>query len=615
MKRNHSYQERLKDNERILTHSQKIGGMGSWEVDLVTSKTFWSEQMYRILGLEPSALEPSWDNYLSLIHPEDRNDFLKRTGNYMKVGGAFSHVYRIQRADGVVVVIRSEGEILLDADNQPRKIFGVVEDVTQRQLAEQKLRESERLLAQSQRIAGIGSWEMNIETQEVVLSEEMFQVFGLDIQDSFTYQDFLSLIHPEDLPQVQFRINKFLESGGSYEHTYRIIDARGNVRLIQSIGEVVQDDLGKAEKVRGVGKDVTEQSKQNEEVRRLSLIAEKTVNAVLITDVDGKVEWVNEAFTRMTGFEQEEILGKKSRYVLHGIGTDKTIQAFKESQMSQQQPFHCELLKYKKSGESFWVEIDGQPVFDEEGNFLYFFEIETDITDQKRHYDNLIRSKNESKAFAKEMNEVLEEERARIAREIHDELGQQLVGLKMSFAALNKKTSFAAGDLNLANEIGYGLSRAIQTIRDISLDLRPAILDTLGLIPSLNWLIQEFERVTQIPCIKSFDTSVDFFHKSISIAYFRICQEALNNVMKHAEATELRVVVVEKNGYLNMEIKDNGKGIPDSQKTFFSRGLLGMRERANLIGGELIIFSGERGTTVQINSKIKFGEKEEDIDS
>ncbi|WP_421898748.1 PAS domain-containing protein [Marinoscillum sp.] len=121
MKRNHSYQERLKDNERILTHSQKIGGMGSWEVDLVTSKTFWSEQMYRILGLEPSALEPSWDNYLSLIHPEDRNDFLKRTEDYMKVGGAFSHVYRIQRADGVVVVIRSEGEILLDADNQPRK--------------------------------------------------------------------------------------------------------------------------------------------------------------------------------------------------------------------------------------------------------------------------------------------------------------------------------------------------------------------------------------------------------------------------------------------------------------------------------------------------------------
>ncbi|WP_421898759.1 PAS domain S-box protein [Marinoscillum sp.] len=83
---------------------------------------------------------------------------------------------------------------------------------------------------------------------------------------------------------------------------------------------------------------MTEQTRQNEEVRRLSLIAEKTVNAVLITDMDGKVEWVNEAFTRMTGFEQEEILGKRSRYVLHGVGTDSTIRAYKESQMSQQQP-------------------------------------------------------------------------------------------------------------------------------------------------------------------------------------------------------------------------------------------------------------------------------------
>ncbi len=588
----------------MLVQSQRMGGVGSWEVDLRTNKVFWSEQMYRVLGLEPFSVEPSLDKYIALLHPEDRNGFLERITAYMKVGGAYSHRYRTIRPDGVMVIIRSEGEILLGSNGQPRKIFGVVEDITQKELTEQKLRESERLLAQSQRIAKIGSWEMNAETKEVLLSEEMYRIFGLTPKAFLTYEDFLSLVHPEDLPRVQLKIGQILKAGGSYEHTYRIVDPKGNVRLIQSNGEVVQDEHGKALKVRGVGKDVTEQARQHDEVRRLSLIAEKTVNAVLITNRNGEVVWVNEAFTKITGYSFEEIVGKRSREVLHGIETDKTIQAFKERQIDQHRPFNCELLKYKKSGEPFWVEIDGQPIFDEEGNFVYFFEIETDITDRKRDYEQLVQSRNESKAFARQLNEVLEEERSRIAREIHDELGQQLVGLKMSFATLSRSVDLEAESRDLATEIAFGLSRAIQSLKNISSDLRPAILDTLGLIPSLDWLIHEFERVTGIPCNTSFDTADDFYDRSISIAYYRICQESLNNVMKHAEATKLDVVVSERNGYLNMEIKDNGKGLSDSQRRLSSGGLLGMRERAHLIGGELIIISGIRGTTIQINTKI-----------
>ncbi|HEY1025182.1 MAG TPA: PAS domain S-box protein, partial [Sphingobacteriaceae bacterium] len=348
--------------------------------------------------------------------------------------------------------------------------------------------------------------------------------------------------------------------------------------------------------------DITERKRAEEELNKLSLIAKKTVNAVLFTDPEGKIEWVNEAFTRITEYSFEEAVGRTASSLLHGEGTESTIKNLKAETIAKREAFEGELLKYTKSGRPFWVEVHTQPLFDASGRLVRFFEIETDITERKVAYEKLVKAKNETSSFARQLNNVLEEERNRISREMHDEFGQQLAGLKMSLASLRKHAADDPKIVGIVNSTLADADHAIQTLRRIATDLRPGILDTLGLFAAVEWLVSEFKKKSGIECTFSVNGMPRNPDKDISICFFRICQEALTNVMRHAAASRIIVELVEVNGILSMTIADNGKGFPhDIIHDAFSMGLIGMRERASLIGGKLDIKSElNTGTTVQL---------------
>lgn len=352
--------------------------------------------------------------------------------------------------------------------------------------------------------------------------------------------------------------------------------------------------------------DITERKKAEEELDKLSLIARKTVNAVLITDPEGKIEWVNEAFTRLTEYTFDEAVGQTAEALLHGEGTEpKPVRRAGEAPV----PFECVMLKYSKSGRPFWVEVHNQPLFDARGKLVRYFEIETDITEKRHAYDSLLRAKNETSSFARQLNSVLEDERSRISREMHDEFGQQLAGLKMSLVSLRRHSAGDPKVQQIVNSTLVDADRAIQTLRRIATDLRPGLLDTLGLFAAIEWLTTEFEKKTGIECSLSISGTSAKPDKDISICFFRVCQEALTNIMRHSGASKVRVMLTEKSGMLQLAVSDNGKGVPDSIiHNPYSMGLLGMRERANLVGGKLGIRSEpDRGTTVQLEVALPNG--------
>ena len=213
------------------------------------------------------------------------------------------------------------------------------------------------------------------------------------------------------------------------------------------------------------------------------------------------------------------------------------------------------------------------------------------------------RSHDQLRALAARLQAVREEERGRVAREIHDELGQALTALKIEFASLLRDLP---EDQKLAGarveSILKLLDHTIQSVRRIGTELRPGILDDMGLVAALEWAAEDFQTRTGTKCQISLPDADVPLEPERATALFRIFQETLTNVARHAEATEVHARLAKENGTLILEVRDNGKGMSEEQLAGKSSlGILGMRERVLLLGGTLNISStlGE-GTTVRV---------------
>lgn len=225
-----------------------------------------------------------------------------------------------------------------------------------------------------------------------------------------------------------------------------------------------------------------------------------------------------------------------------------------------------------------------------------------------RKEEELRNSREQLRALARHLQSVREEERSRIAREIHDTLGQPLAGLKLDLAWLAGR--LPPDQAPLLEKLRTTLALAdstIRSVRQITTDLRPSLLDDLGLVAAIEWLAQDFQTRTGIGCEFASDQPDLLLPSELSTAVFRICQESLTNVARHAHATRVRLALKAEAGHLLLTVADNGRGITEQEiASQTSVGLLGIREWALLLGGEAN-FMGQpgEGTTVIVRIPLK----------
>jgi signal transduction histidine kinase len=231
-----------------------------------------------------------------------------------------------------------------------------------------------------------------------------------------------------------------------------------------------------------------------------------------------------------------------------------------------------------------------------------------DITEHQQAAEHLENSRAELRALSAQLQSVREEERMRISREIHDELGQVLTGLKMDVVSLARRMSDATATRDWrqlkerAQSIAELINNAILTVRRISTELRPGLLDAVGLTAAIEWQAKEFENRTGIKCRLGLPDADVILDQNRSVAVFRIFQEILTNVTRHAQASEVNIILEAREADLFLEARDNGRGIRASEfSNPKSLGLLGMRERTLLLGGEFNIRGVQgKGTTVTV---------------
>jgi two-component system, NarL family, sensor histidine kinase UhpB len=242
---------------------------------------------------------------------------------------------------------------------------------------------------------------------------------------------------------------------------------------------------------------------------------------------------------------------------------------------------------------------------------------EADERRERRRAEEQLRESHEQlRALSVYLQHVREEERTRIAREVHDELGQALTSCKLDLSWLaNRLPKDLRSLLDKTKALSAHIDSTIQTVRRISTELRPGILDHLGLMAALEWQANEFQSRTGIRCDVHANLNEPLLDHDLNTAFFRIFQETLTNVIRHAGATQVTVHLKESRGRVILEIVDNGRGIPNAEiANPRSMGLLGMRERAVLLGGDFNIgcARGGKGTKVTVSIPLRRSGRETD---
>src|SRR5580658_1110959 len=323
---------------------------------------------------------------------------------------------------------------------------------------------------------------------------------------------------------------------------------------------------------------------------------------VSIADEKGIIRYVNDNFCKISGYTAAEQIGLRHCIV----GSHQHPAQFIEDlwlTISKGRVWKGEFCNETKDKSIYWVDMTVIPFLNEKNEPYEYLILEDDITERKTAVELLSRSYQDIRELASHLQDVREEERASIAREIHDELGQQLTGLKMDLSWIAKRKALQ-DDIEAKQKaviILNLLDTAIKTVRKIATDLRPSILDDLGLIAAIDWQSKEFGRRSGISTEFISTMPEVRYSPGISIGLFRICQESLTNVARHAEASKIYISLQKQdNEKILLKIEDNGKGFEVGQigdkKTL---GLLGMRERTQMMGGEFRIESDPgKGTTL-----------------
>jgi two-component system sensor histidine kinase UhpB len=346
---------------------------------------------------------------------------------------------------------------------------------------------------------------------------------------------------------------------------------------------------------------------------RYERLVDNISEGIVIQDKNGIITSANEKFLGMIGYKREEVVGRPITELL-GEGWLRKDEGPKAG-VEEDRWKSVELAWKRKDGKSIYTILSRKPIYDVKGRFSGSVAVLTDITDRREVEMELRRSHEELRSLSLHLESIREKESKRIAGEIHDQLGQQLTALKIDLSWLaNRIPPLEEGGKEILEKIGSMsdlMDKTIQTVQKISAELRPVLLDDLGLVPAIEWLSQDFENRTKIKCRLQLCCDNVALAPDCSTAIFRISQEALTNVARHARATRVDINLREQNGALVLKISDNGKGImEDKIYAPSSLGLMGMRERIRPFGGELQITGIPRkGTTLSVTLPLETKQK------
>jgi len=512
--------------------------------------------------------------------------------------------------------------------NNNEKIIGIAGfniDITDRKQAEEALRENNSRLELAMQVGNMAWWEMDVKSGSMIYGKMKTEMLGYLSEDFVHFKDFITIVHSSDQEKVINALREHLNGNGDkYEVEYRILDSLGNYKWFYDLGNISKrDENGDPKTILGLVLDITERKKFDKELNDQKQFFEQMFMqssiSTQILDREGWCERINPKLSQIFGVEAKDMEGKlynifKDKEINQSIGRKKLEKVFYDGKTSEWEVLFdignaavSQNIQVKEN-KKIWYHNWAYPIFNLNDEISHIIIQHDDITDRKIAEEALSNSQDQLKKFAAHLQNVREEERVLLAREIHDELGQILIAIKIDMGMLKQNVlkgiskEHTEGILSKFDVLFSLVDNTIKTARKIMTDLRPEVLDLLGFIETIKQHLNAFQERYKIKCYFDNSNSRLELDSQQSVALFRIIQEALNNVAKHSRATELRVILEQKNNQLTLEIVDNGIGFDENhKKNSDSYGLIGMKERVFLLDGELTITGNkDHGTSIKV---------------
>jgi PAS domain S-box-containing protein len=574
-----------------LREAMKSGKVVGWEWDIRTGQDTWFGDLKTIFGIESDTCVGSTEDFYLYVHPEDRRPFFDAITQAKEKHTPYSIEFRVAWQDGTIRWVAASGKFQYSAKGQPERMLGTGVDITGRKLLELELQQS-----QARNSAVVASaMDAIIATdasQKIVLfnaaAEKMFDCPS---------QDAVGSPIERFIPQ-RFRaahsthIRQFGQTGSSG----RAMGALATLWGLKASGEEFPIEASISHSnVSGkllftvIIRDVTERHRAEEALReseeRFRLVANSAPVLIWMSGKNRLCSFVNQRWLEFTGRTLEQELGGGWTVGVHPDDLEHRARVYSDA-FDSQADFKMEFRLRRFDGEYRWLADFGSPRFEADGTFCGYVGSCVDITERKRSEESL-------HSLTGRFISAQEEERARIARELHDDFSQRLALLGIGMGQLwNKLLSTQAEERTSILEMLKETKEMSSDMHALSHQLHSSKLEHVGLAAALHGLCKEISEKYGIEVHFSECECPSSIPKDVALCLFRVAQEALGNVSKHSGAKEA-TVELRANAYgLSLRVSDRGKGFnPENSNVRAGIGLVGMTERLRLVGGRFVVKS------------------------
>jgi PAS domain S-box-containing protein len=551
-----------------------------------------------------------------------------------------------QRKDGSTYPVEVRGK-LVHVDGR-EFYLGAARDITERQAAEQAVRESEERLRLAQQVAQIGTFDWDLQTGLNTWTPELEAIYGLPPGGFARNQKaWENLVHPDDRTTTLKFVERAFDTGEPIEGEWRIVWPDGSIRWIAGRWRVLQDDSGKPVRMTGVNIDITARKRAEKALQRLNeeleeRVKERTADlqrtvellqleiedrleaeaklqtseahfrssfdqspvGMVIVDLDFRFKQVNPAFCRISGYTAAELSSMAVPDIVHPDDLPKGLEEMGRFRNREIDKVRLEERNIRKDGTIIWIEASVNLIRDAEARPLYYLGIIQDVTARKQAEAALQESKQRLHYLTSQILTAQEQERQRIARDLHDEMGQSLMALKMQLNSFKRRVKRGQEDWAEFDQAIDFVNVITDQTRKICQSLRPTALENLGLNGALRELLTEFQKHHGLKVMERFADLSGLLSNEAQITVYRLFQECLTNAVRHGKATSVTVSSQEGEGAVCFSCADNGAGFDLAKARSRRRpgmGLAAMEERVRLLQGSFEITSTKgRGTRIDI---------------
>ncbi len=538
-----------------------------------------------VWGRSLESLRRNPRSFLDAILPEDRSAVIDVIKGERQ--SSFDVLYRIMRPDGSMRWIRDRGFPVRNEAGEVYRIVGVAEDVSDRKHAEEHLRLVINTIPTT-------TWSVRPDGVVDFVNQRYLEYTGLSFEEAIAEPT--RTMHPEELPDVMEKWSAAMAAGQGYEGEMRLRRADGEYRWFLVRTVPLRDAQGNIVKWYGASIDIQDRKRIADALReseqalrrsedRLRVVIDTIPTMAWSLLPDGAVDFVNQRWLEYSGLSLDEALAEASR-IVHPADLPSAVHKWSLARVAGQ-PHEAEMRLRRADGEYRWFLVRVVPLRNEYGAIVKWYGTSTDIEDRKRAEQVSRQAAEELQALSRRLVELQESERKALARELHDRLGETLTALSINLAMLKQAVQ---GDAQAATRIDDSaalVNATAASIEDLVAELRPPMLDDHGLAAAIEWYARQFTRRTGVAVHVQADEPGKRLAAEVEMALFRIAQEALTNVAKHARAEHVSITLWSSHSELVMSIADDGIGLPRAAPASerHGLGLVTMRERAQAVGG------------------------------